>query len=241
MSSSVLDSAARIITLRLNDFGVGKYEIFVFPEKEQIKVVFSDDVDMNLLEKLITHNGVIEFWETYDRDELATVIGEDDRLLSMLPVTDEQSKGGVIGCASGEETTAVSNYLKTAKPGKRVSFAWLDNHDRQVACLYALKAFNGGGPVITGNDVQSAMFDSDIIRIKLTDDASGRFAEATRRNPDRIIAVLLDGEVISAPRVRSEITSGDLEISGKFTKDEAGYVAALLNNGVLPSTFQVVK
>ena len=241
ISSSILDSAATIITMRLNDFGVGKYEISVFPEKEQIKLIFFDNIDIYLIENLITHNGVIEFWETYDRDELTDILGENNRLLAMLPASDEQERDGAVGCAAGDKMTLISNYLNTAEPDKRISFSWFDNHDRQFSCLYALKAFDAGGPIITGNDVQSALFDSDIIRIKLTDDASEKFADATRQNLDRIIVLLLDGEVVSAPRVRSEIPSGDIEISGKFTKDEAGYVAALLNNGVLPSGFNVVK
>ena len=241
ISSSALESASKIITLRLDDLGVGKYKISVLPGEKQIKMVFSEDVDLNLIEKLITHNGVIEFWETYDRVELPGVLGENNRLLSLLPVTDEQETGGAAGCIPGKEITAVSNYLKAIEPGKRISFAWQYDHASQVACLYVLKAFDGGGPVITGSDVESAVFDSDAIRISLTEDASARFADATRRNLDKVIAILLDGEVISSPRVRSEILNGELEITGKFTKDEAGYVAALLNNGVLPSGFFVVE
>lgn len=241
ISSSALDSAAEVITMRLDDLGVGKYEISVFPGEKQIKLIFSENVDLKLIEKLITHNGVIEFWETYDRDELPDVLGENNRLMSLLPVTDEQETGGAAGCISGKEITAVSNYLLTIEPGKRISFAWQDDHDSQVACLYVLKAFEGGGPVITGSGVESAVYDNDAIRISLTEDASARFADATSRNLDKVIAILLDGDVISSPRVRSEILNGELEITGNFTKDEAGYVAALLNNGVLPSGFFVVE
>ena len=96
-------------------------------------------------------------------------------------------------------------------------------------------------PVITGSDIATASFDDDIIKIRLKEAAAVRFADATRRNLDKVIAIMLDDDVISSPRVRSEITSGELDISGIFTKQEAGFITAILANGVMPSVFTVVN
>jgi len=50
------------------------------------------------------------------------------------------------------------------------------------------------------------------------------------------IAILLDGSVVSAPAVQTAITSGDTEISGSFTADEARRLATILESGALPVT-----
>ena len=66
-------------------------------------------------------------------------------------------------------------------------------------------------------------------------------AEATRENAGRVMAIVLDGKVISAPVIRSEITSGEIEITGRFTKTEEGYMAAIIGSGILPATFEEIR
>jgi preprotein translocase subunit SecD len=241
ISYAAIDESAKIISSRLRDFDAGEFEVSVIPAKKQIKLTFMEDIDLQTIEMLITHNGIIEFWETYDRDELSGIMEGNDSLFSLMIAGDEYYRGAQAGCVAVEDIGRVNDYLWTLETDKPCKFAWSLDHEGSRACLFALKATDSAGPVITGSEVESAVFDKDIIKIRLTDTASVRFADATRRNLDRVIAMLLDDEVISFPRVRSEIPSGEIEISGRFTKSEAGYIAALLNNGVLPSGFYVVK
>ena len=67
------------------------------------------------------------------------------------------------------------------------------------------------------------------------------FADATKRNLNNAIAMVLDDNVISAPKVMSPIESGEIEISGNFTHSQVNYIASLLNNGVLPVGFTIIK
>jgi hypothetical protein len=241
ISFAVLDQSAQIMSRRLEDFNTGKFDISVNPAKMQIKLTFAEEVNFQVIEKLITQNGIIEFWETYDRDGLPGILDGYDRLFSLLTVINEQDGGAKVGCASGEDISSVNDYLRILVTDSTCKFAWSYDREGSLTCLYALKAVGSGGPVIAGSDVTSAVYDNDIIKIRLTESASGKFADATRRNFDRPIAILLDDEVIATPKVRSEIPAGELEISGRFTKSEAGYLAAMLNNGVLPSGFYVEK
>lgn len=62
-----------------------------------------------------------------------------------------------------------------------------------------------------------------------------RFGDTTRRNVGRPFAIVLDGEVISAPVIREPILGGAGVISGSFTTETAGDLALLLRAGALPA------
>ena len=61
------------------------------------------------------------------------------------------------------------------------------------------------------------------------------FGDATRENVGRIFAIILDDEVISAPRIQSAITGGNGIITGSFTVEETRDLALLLRAGALPA------
>ena len=67
------------------------------------------------------------------------------------------------------------------------------------------------------------------------------WAGITRENIDRCIAIVFDGYVRSYPRVMSEITGGDTEITGNFTLDEANDFVNILKSGELPFKLKIVE
>jgi len=79
------------------------------------------------------------------------------------------------------------------------------------------------------------------IEIRLKQSAVELWADATKCNIGKTIAIVLDNDVISAPKVMGEIKGGHLSITGNFTQAEAKYIASLGNNGELPLNFHVVK
>ena len=68
-----------------------------------------------------------------------------------------------------------------------------------------------------------------IIEFELTDAAGIRFGDVTRNNIGRRLAIVLDGQLYSAPRINSEIDNRG-EITGHFTPEEAQKLAAVLQN-----------
>lgn len=68
------------------------------------------------------------------------------------------------------------------------------------------------------------------IILQLTDEASGRFGDATERMLDKKLAIVLDGKVLAAPVVRSRITRS-VQITGDFTQEEAKRIAEGLKAG----------
>lgn len=79
--------------------------------------------------------------------------------------------------------------------------------------------------------------------VALEFDDAGRdlFAEITRRNVEKLVAIFLDGLPISIPRVSEPITGGRAVISGRFTVNEAKLLAQRLNAGALPLPIKIVS
>ena len=68
-----------------------------------------------------------------------------------------------------------------------------------------------------------------VIDFTLTPEGKKQFAKVTRENIGRRLAIIIDGKVISAPNIRSEIPNGHGQISGNFTVQEATRLAAILS------------
>ena len=68
-----------------------------------------------------------------------------------------------------------------------------------------------------------------------------KFGRATTDNVGKRIAIVLDGEIISAPNINEPITSGNGMISGNFSFQEATDLALLLRSGALPTPLIVVE
>ncbi|ANS63925.1 preprotein translocase subunit SecD [Streptomyces lincolnensis] len=67
-------------------------------------------------------------------------------------------------------------------------------------------------------------------------DITGRLAQ--NQPPQNQFAIVLDGEVVSDPRVSQALTTGNAEISGSFTQEEAQGLANMLSYGALPLSFK---
>lgn len=72
------------------------------------------------------------------------------------------------------------------------------------------------------------------IGIKFNSEGAKLFADITKANVGKVLAIFLDGQPISTPVIQTEITSGEGVINGTFTMDEAKSLVRDLNLGALP-------
>lgn len=76
-----------------------------------------------------------------------------------------------------------------------------------------------------------------IINIRFKPESAGKWADATKNNIGKPIAITLDDKIFYNPVVREVIKGGLCEISGSFTKKEIDRFLALVNNDPLPVSF----
>lgn len=78
------------------------------------------------------------------------------------------------------------------------------------------------------------------VSLKFDDEGTKMFADITKKNLGKRVAIYLDSQIISAPTVQSEITNGEAVITGNFTVDEAKKLVKRLNEGALPVPITLV-
>jgi preprotein translocase subunit SecD len=79
------------------------------------------------------------------------------------------------------------------------------------------------------------------ISFELQGDDVGKFADFTASNIGNVLAIVLDKEVLSVPRINNAITDGQGLISGNFTVETANDLALQLRYGSLPIPLKVVE
>jgi preprotein translocase subunit SecD len=67
------------------------------------------------------------------------------------------------------------------------------------------------------------------IRIIFTDEGAKRLSEVTRQNIGKRLAIIIEGQIYSAPKIQTAITSGTAEIAGSFNAQEARDFVASIN------------
>ena len=95
-------------------------------------------------------------------------------------------------------------------------------------------------PVVTGEDLVDAQpsFDQNgrpAVSFRFNTSGARKFGDYTAENIGNPFAIVLDGEVISAPVIQAHIGGGSGIITGNFTVDESTHLAVLLRAGALPA------
>ena len=72
------------------------------------------------------------------------------------------------------------------------------------------------------------------VSLQFDDTGTKLFAQITKDNVGKMVAIYLDGAPISTPVVREEIPNGQAVISGSFTPTEGKQLVGRLNSGALP-------
>ncbi|WP_182186382.1 protein translocase subunit SecD [Pectinatus frisingensis] len=103
-----------------------------------------------------------------------------------------------------------------------------------------------GNVGLTGTDLKDAREETDqqgqnLVSLEFSDEGAKKFADLTAENVGRTIAIVLDGNVLTAPNVKEPITGGKAVITGNRSIEEAHNLALLLRSGALPVKVQVVE
>lgn len=80
-----------------------------------------------------------------------------------------------------------------------------------------------------------------VVNIQFDSVGARRFADTTAANVGQRFAMVLDGQVLSAPVIREAIPGGSAQISGNFTVATANDLAVLLEGGALPAPLNILE
>ncbi|MDO8551248.1 MAG: protein translocase subunit SecD [bacterium] len=100
---------------------------------------------------------------------------------------------------------------------------------------------------LTGKELKKSQVQFDqntgqpVVGLEFNNEGKEKFSEITTRSVGKVLAIYLDEQPISTPRVDEPITTGDAIIRGSFTIDEAKKLSVLLNAGALPVPIKVIE
>ena len=101
---------------------------------------------------------------------------------------------------------------------------------------------------LTGDDIKNATagIDSDngndnVVQLAFTDEGAQKFADVTAANVGKVVYIIYDNKVVSAPTVQSAITGGSAEINKIGSYEEAEQLATTIRIGALPLTLKQVR
>jgi preprotein translocase subunit SecD len=87
----------------------------------------------------------------------------------------------------------------------------------------------------------SGLTSEAVVRVDFNAEGTQLFADITRNNVGRELAIFLDGRLVSAPVINEAIPGGTAIISGQFTPETARELVRNLNLGALPVPIELVS
>ena len=160
---------------------------------------------------------VVELPGVTDVTEAVTEIGRTPLLEFRL--VNQEFELDASSTASTTEENIASAFIDTGLTGRYLESA-------------ALEFAGGQGGQLSNEPIVSIVFNTE---------GGDLFESITRENVGGNLAIFLDGEMISAPRINEAISGGRAIISGGFTPDEAKDLAQNLNFGALPVPIELAS
>jgi SecD/SecF fusion protein len=214
--------------LDVKDLGNGTIQLLVTDSAIQDKVRRAVDQSIEVLRRRVDALGTTE--PNIQRQG-------DDRILVEVPGLQNPDKlKQILG------TTAKLEFRLVAQPGEDANdYEMLDQTDEPGKLPVEKQV------MVQGEDLTDAQVGFDprtgepIVDFRFNIRGGERFGEVTSENVGRPFAIVLDGKVISAPRILGPITGGSGQISGHFTTESANNLAILLRAGALPAKLTIVE
>lgn len=169
--------------------------------------------------------------------------GEDEIVVQLPGVTDRERAIELIGKTALLEFKLVSGdpdklrqAIQGAIPdGYELKYSQEDNEP-----LLLEKQASLTGDALTDASMRiGGELAEPMVSLQFNVEGAKKFSQITASNVGRNLAIVLDGKVQSAPRIREAIPSGEAVITGRFTIEEAQDLAIVLRAGALPAPMHI--
>jgi len=173
----------------------------------------------------------------------------DDRILVQLPGLDDPErikrllgKTARMNFRMVNETANIDEALSgRVPPGSDLLFE-LDERTGEKTIPYVIyKKIGVSGEQLIDANPSMDQNNQPVVSMRFDTSGSRKFGELTSKNVGKRFAIVLDGEVISAPVIREAITGGSGQISGNFTFESASDLSVLLRAGALPAPLTILE
>jgi len=173
----------------------------------------------------------------------------DDRILLQLPGLDDPErikrllgKTARMNFRLVNETASIDEALSgRIPPGSDLLFEINNDTGEKTFPHIVFKRIGVSGDELIDANPTVDQNNQPVVSIRFDSSGSRKFGDLTAKNVGKRFAIVLDGEVISAPVIREPIPGGSGQISGNFTFETASDLAVLLRAGALPAPLTILE
>jgi len=170
--------------------------------------------------------------------------GIDEIVVQLPGVSDRERALDIIGKTALLEFKLVSddtNKMQEALAGNIPEGFELkrSEEDNEPLLLDKLTVLTGENLTNAAVRFDQSQFNEPLVTLQFNAAGSKKFADITSNNVGKRLAIVLDGKVQSAPRIKEAIPSGEAVITGRFSPDKAQDLALILRVGALPAPMRV--
>ena len=167
--------------------------------------------------------------------------GKDNIVVQLPGVTDRERALEIIGKTAHLEFKIVSDNVEDLKkaisdePVEGYELKYLEGERAGSEPLLVAKDASVTGDLLVNakTEFSSKGFGEPYVSITFNSKGAQIFANVTATNVGKRLAIVLDGKVVSAPVIREAIPSGQAQISGNFTVEQANDLSVILRAGSL--------
>ena len=169
--------------------------------------------------------------------------GKDNIIVQLPGVTDRERALEIVGRTAHLEFKLVSDNVEDLKkainnePLEAYELKYLEGERAGREPLLVAKETSLTGDLLVNakTEFSSRGFGEPYVSLTLNSKGAQIFANVTATNVGKRLAIVLDGKVVSAPVIREAIPSGQAQISGNFTVEQANDLSVILRAGALPA------
>ena len=220
------------------------HDILVEGKNEQIQLSYSDAQKIKMQRDLIQQSIEIvrrRIDESGTKEPIIQAQGKDRILLQVPGASNPQELKDLLGkTAKLTFHFVVDNSLDSSFTKYNLGYDVAKVQDASGKSYLIKKE-----PILTGDlltDANATYYEGQpAVSFKFNSIGARKFAEITTENIGKVFAIVLDGKIITAPKINSVITGGAGVISGSFTGEDAHNLAILLRAGALPAPIDVIE
>jgi SecD/SecF fusion protein len=169
--------------------------------------------------------------------------GADSIIVQLPGITDRERALEIIGKTAHLEFRIVSDNAEDLKKvinneaveGYELKYLEGERAGREPLLIAKDAALTGDLLVNAKTEFSSRGFGEPYVSITFDSKGAQIFANVTATNVGKRLAIVLDGKVVSAPVIREAIPSGQAQISGNFSVEQANDLSVILRAGALPA------
>lgn len=220
----------------------GGMQLLLQVEIEKIPVEAQADATERVVE--VIRNRIDEFGV---REPSISKQGRNQVAIQLPGVTDRERAKAVVGKTAHLEFKLVSDnseLIKKAQEGtvpEGFEYKEIKGEGAVAGSLLLPKEAVLTGEHLTNASVGFDQYGQSIVQLQFDKEGAKTFDRVTFQNIGKQLAIVLDGNVHSAPVIRDRIPNGQAQISGNFTPQEAADLSLVLRAGALPAPVRIIE